>query len=98
MAVSQIVQAVGAENLAAPVGRLTGDVEERTIRLRGRLDGPFDFEHLIVAQQDGRVAEHVPVPDGRVDARLLAELAALSPRELIVTPWRTVVVPDLENT
>ncbi len=51
-----------------------------------------------IAQQDGRVAEHVPVPDGRVDARLLAELAALSPRELIVTPWRTVVVPDLENT
>ncbi|MER7113406.1 sulfite reductase subunit beta [Saccharomonospora azurea] len=50
-----------------------------------------------IAQQDGRVAEHVPVPDGRLDAHLMTELDALSPRELIVTPWRTVVVPDLEN-
>lgn len=50
-----------------------------------------------IVQRDGRIARHVPVPDGRLDARLTAELAALSPRELIVTPWRTVVVPDLEN-
>lgn len=47
-------------------------------------------------QRDGRVARHVPLPDGRLDARLMTELAALSPRELIVTPWRTIIAPDLE--
>ena len=36
--ISQVVQALQAQNLAAPVGRITGDLEERTIRLRGRLD------------------------------------------------------------
>lgn len=49
-----------------------------------------------IAQRDGRVARHVPLPDGRLDAHLMTELAALSPRELVVTPWRTIVAPDLE--
>ena len=35
--IGQVVQALQAQNLAAPVGRITGDLEERTIRLRGRL-------------------------------------------------------------
>ena len=53
--IAQVVQSLQAQNLAAPVGRLTGDLDERTIRLRGRLEGPEDFARLIVAEQGGRV-------------------------------------------
>jgi HAE1 family hydrophobic/amphiphilic exporter-1 len=38
VSVGQVVQALQAQNLAAPVGRLSGSLDERTIRLRGRLD------------------------------------------------------------
>ena len=55
VSVSQVVQALQAQNLAAPVGRLEGDLEERTIRLKGRLDEPADFRQLVVSQVSGRV-------------------------------------------
>jgi HAE1 family hydrophobic/amphiphilic exporter-1 len=53
--IAQIVQALAAQNLAAPVGRLTGDLDERTIRLRGRLDDAEAFARLVVAEKGGRV-------------------------------------------
>src|ERR671939_217543 len=34
IAVSQVVQALQSQNLAVPVGRLEGSLDERTIRLR----------------------------------------------------------------
>ncbi len=46
--VAEVVQALAAQNLAAPVGRLTGPREEQTIRLRGRLERPADFADLVV--------------------------------------------------
>ncbi len=53
--IGQVVQAIQSQNLAAPVGRVTGDLDERTIRLRGRLDTAEDFAQLIVTEQNGRV-------------------------------------------
>ncbi|WP_229403386.1 sulfite reductase subunit beta [Micromonospora okii] len=50
-----------------------------------------------ITQDDGRVALHLAVPDGRVDARLMAEVRALGAGDLVVTPRRTLLVPDLEN-
>ncbi|HEU4525410.1 MAG TPA: efflux RND transporter permease subunit, partial [Gemmatimonadales bacterium] len=40
ISVAEVVQALEAQNLAAPVGRLNGPLEERAIRLKGRLDTP----------------------------------------------------------
>nr|MDQ3309919.1 efflux RND transporter permease subunit [Gemmatimonadota bacterium] len=53
--VGQVVGALQQQNLAVPVGRLSGDLNERTIRLRGRLESPRDFEQLVVTQSAGRV-------------------------------------------
>ena len=50
VSVAQVVQALQAQNLAAPVGRLNGELDERTIRLRGRLETPADFAQLPIAQ------------------------------------------------
>ena len=49
-----------------------------------------------IAQDDGRQALHVEVPDGILTPRLAAYVAGLGP-ELIVTPWRSVIAPDLET-
>jgi hydrophobic/amphiphilic exporter-1 (mainly G- bacteria), HAE1 family len=55
VSVAQVVQALQSQNLASPVGRLAGQLDERTIRLKGRLDSPADFKQLVVSQQKGRV-------------------------------------------
>jgi HAE1 family hydrophobic/amphiphilic exporter-1 len=55
VSVAEVVQALQAQNLAAPVGRVTGPIDERTIRLEGRLSSPDEFERLVVAQRGGRL-------------------------------------------
>src|SRR6185437_2045646 len=46
VSVAQVVQALQNQNLAAPVGRLNGALDERSIRLHGRLEHPAEFENL----------------------------------------------------
>ena len=53
--VGDVVQALQSQNLAAPVGRLNGTLDERTIRLLGRLDSPADFARIVIAQRGGRL-------------------------------------------
>ena len=55
VSVPQVVQALQAGNLAVPVGRVSSALDERTIRLQGRLDGPNDFMQLVVAERGARV-------------------------------------------
>ncbi len=73
--VGQVVQALQAQNLAAPVGRVTGALDERTIRLQGRLEGPEDFMNLVVAERNGhviRLGEVADAVDGTQDIRSIA--------------------------
>ena len=51
--VDQVVGAIRTQNLAAPVGQVTGPVTERAIRLEGRLERPEDFAQLTVAVRNG---------------------------------------------
>jgi precorrin-3B synthase len=48
-------------------------------------------------QVDGRTVEHVEVPDGRLTPRLAAEVLARAGAEVVVTPWRSLLLPDLED-
>ncbi len=73
--VSQVVQALQAQNIAAPVGRLNGTLDERTIRLQGRLEGPEDFMQLVVAERNGqiiRLGQVAQAMDGSQEQRSLA--------------------------
>ncbi len=75
VSVTQVVGALQSQNLAIPVGRLTSALEERTIRLQGRLERPEDFLQLVVAEREGRVirlGEVADVRDGSEEARSLA--------------------------
>ncbi|HEV2846848.1 MAG TPA: efflux RND transporter permease subunit, partial [Thermoanaerobaculia bacterium] len=76
LTVGQVVQAVQSQNLAAPVGRIEGDLTEQSIRLRGRLETPEDFEQLVVAAPGGRVVrlgQVADVTDGTAEQRSLAQ-------------------------
>ncbi len=70
-----VLGALQTENLAAPVGRISGALDERTIRLRGRLAGTTDFAQLVVSRQGDRVvrlADVADVRDGSEEPRTLA--------------------------
>ena len=73
--VAQIVAAVEAQNLAAPVGQVQGRLTEQAIRLRGRLERPEDFANMVVSGHDGqlvRLGQVADVRDGTAEQRTLA--------------------------
>jgi HAE1 family hydrophobic/amphiphilic exporter-1 len=75
VSVADVVQALQLQNLAAPVGRVNGALDERAIRLRGRLDTPDEFQSLVVAERGGtlvRLGEVATIRDATAEARTLA--------------------------
>jgi HAE1 family hydrophobic/amphiphilic exporter-1 len=75
VSIPEVVQALQTQNLAVPVGRLNAPLEERTIRLRGRLESPAEFAGLVVATRNGvpvRLGEVATVTDGTEEPRSLA--------------------------
>ncbi len=75
VSVAQVVQALQSQNLAAPVGRVNGALDERAIRLRGRLETPAEFDNLIVADRNGqliRLGQVATIRDGTEEPRTLA--------------------------
>ncbi len=73
--VAQVVQALQLQNLATPVGRVTGEFDERSIRLKGRMAGPEEFAQLVVAERNGsliRLGQVAQVKDGTEEQRTLA--------------------------
>ncbi|WP_347057006.1 precorrin-3B synthase [Blastococcus sp. HT6-30] len=80
----------GAERVAAA---LRGPRAERVPAPSAPRTGPAGP----VAQDDGRTALVAVVPLGRLTAGQAAVLADVGPSELQLTPWRSVVVPDLAD-
>jgi HAE1 family hydrophobic/amphiphilic exporter-1 len=75
VSVAEVVQALASQNLAAPVGRLNTPLEERAIRLKGRLEDAQDFGELVVAERNGRIirlGQVANVRDGTEDQRTAA--------------------------
>ncbi|HEY0510439.1 MAG TPA: efflux RND transporter permease subunit [Thermoanaerobaculia bacterium] len=73
--VAQVLGAVQAQNLAAPVGQVQGRLTEQAIRLRGRLETPEDFSRLVVGGHGGqliRLGQVADVRDGTTEQRSLA--------------------------
>ncbi len=73
--VAQVVAALQSQNLAAPVGRINGTLDERAIRLKGKLETPEDFLRLVVAEKGGRsirLGEVATARDGTAEPRTAA--------------------------
>jgi hydrophobic/amphiphilic exporter-1 (mainly G- bacteria), HAE1 family len=75
VSVAQVVAALQQQNLASPVGWLNGNLEEKLIRLSGRLQNATDFGNLVVADRGGqliRLNQIANVYDGTEEPRQMA--------------------------
>ncbi len=75
VSVAQVVGALQAQNLAAPVGRVIGTLDERSIRLKGRMQTPAEFAQLVVAERNTqviRLGDVANIRDGTAEARTMA--------------------------
>jgi hydrophobic/amphiphilic exporter-1 (mainly G- bacteria), HAE1 family len=91
--VAQVVAALQAQNLAVPVGRINSVLEEQTIRLRGRLERPEDFENVTVTARDGQLIRLGQLADVRDQPAEQRSLSLYKGREAIgidVTKTREV--------
>lgn len=53
--------------------------------------------HGRLVQDDGRRIEHLPLPDGLLTPALLERVLEEATHEVVVTPWRSLLIPDLET-
>lgn len=83
VSVAQVVQALQFANLAAPVGRVTGEREERTIRLQGRLEGAKDFDAITITGQGGRLVRLGDVAVVRAGEEEVRSLAFFNGRQAV---------------
>ena len=88
VSVTEVVAALQQQNLAVPVGSLTGVLDERTIRLKGRLEDVQDFANIAVAQRGAqliRLGQLADIRDGTEEQRTLALLDGVEAVGLEVT-------------
>jgi len=83
ISVGEVVGALRAQNLAVPVGRITAETDERTIRLRGRVETVEDFRRLVIADRSGRLVRLGDVADVRIGTEEPRTAAVFSGREAV---------------
>ncbi|MBV8034305.1 efflux RND transporter permease subunit [Roseateles sp.] len=67
VSVTEVLNAVRAQNTTAPVGKVRGTLEDQSIRLLGRLESPSEFEQMIIKRNSGmvvRLGQVAQVQDG----------------------------------
>ena len=75
VSVGQLLMALQQQNLAVPVGSVRGALEDRSIRLKGKLESPEDFMNIVVAQRGGRairLGEVATAKDGTAEVTTAA--------------------------
>ena len=67
---SDVVVALRAQNTNAPVGKVSGKLDEESIRLIGRIESPEEFQNVVVKRLDGqivRLAQVASIEDSFAD-------------------------------
>jgi len=67
VSVSEVVSALRAQNATAPVGKIRGTMDEKNIRLVGRLESPAEFENIVVKRRGNevvRLSQVASIEDG----------------------------------
>jgi len=67
VSVTEVVNALRAQNTTAPVGKVRGALEDQSIRLLGRLESPAEFEQIVVRRSGSeliRLGQVASVQDG----------------------------------
>jgi HAE1 family hydrophobic/amphiphilic exporter-1 len=77
VSVTEVVNALRAQNTTAPVGRVKGQLDEQSIRLVGRIESPREFNDIVIKRRGNevvRLGQVAQVQDG------FAELSGFSLR------------------
>ncbi|MDP3672241.1 MAG: efflux RND transporter permease subunit [Telluria sp.] len=67
VSVGDVVQALRNQNTNAPVGKVRGSLDEKSIRLVGRIESPAEFEQIVVKRRGDeivRLAQVAQIADG----------------------------------
>lgn len=67
---TDVVAALRAQNTNAPVGKVSGKLDEESIRLIGRIETPEEFQDVVVKRMGGqivRLAQVASIEDGFAD-------------------------------
>ncbi len=67
VSVTEVVNALRTQNATAPVGKVRGKMDEKSIRLVGRLESPAEFEQIVVKRRGTeviRLAQVATIQDG----------------------------------
>jgi HAE1 family hydrophobic/amphiphilic exporter-1 len=67
ISVTEVVNALRAQNTTAPVGRVIGALDEQSIRLIGRIESPREFEDIVLRRSGDeivRLGQVATVEDG----------------------------------
>jgi len=71
VSVTEVVNALRAQNATAPVGKVRGTMEDQSIRLVGRIESPAEFEQIVIKRRTNneviRLAQVATVRDGFAD-------------------------------
>ena len=100
VAVMDVLTALQAQNLAAPVGHVEQGLDEQSIRLLGRLQDVSDFENVVIKQQGDasvRLGQVARIVDGHAEQRSYSLLNGVPSVGISVTKSReasTVSVTD----
>ena len=72
VSVSDVINALRAQNTTAPVGKVRGELEDQSIRLVGRIESPREFEQIVVKRRGNellRLSQVATVVDGFAEVR-----------------------------
>ncbi len=77
VSVTDVVNALRNQNTTAPVGKIKGELDEKSIRLVGRIESPAEFEQVVIRRRGDevvRLGQIATIADG------FAELTSFSLR------------------
>ncbi len=100
VSVSDVVNALRAQNTNAPVGKVRGNLDEESIRLVGRIESPAEFQDVVVKRFNGqivRLGQVATIQDGFADIDSLSIRSGKPNVGIFVTRSRdasTVTVAD----
>ena len=75
VAVSDVVNALRNQNTNAPVGKVRGELDEKSIRLVGRIERPEEFQQVVVKRNGDdlvRLAQVATIVDGFAETNSLS--------------------------
>ncbi|MEO7496447.1 MAG: efflux RND transporter permease subunit [Massilia sp.] len=75
VSIGEVVTALRTQNTNAPVGKLQGSLDEKSIRLVGRIESPAEFQGIVIKRRGEevvRLAQVAEIRDGFADVNSLS--------------------------